>query len=302
MTMLPNGAELIAHFHYAGFGDYWGGYGCADNAEHSEHLVYAFYGKKTTLADIIDELVEDAWNGPAGETLPDDCDTDAVRRTLVEDMLNNRGRADYASGALAECAVEYAAANEDTSQKECPGCGAEDDGYSDECESCGRELLDDDPDADDEDDCGDCCESPIFVVILEYVKPDEDEGPVDPKDCLGYSCDTKCGACDAYEDCADREDWQPVTVESAELVENGYSEITEDHEDGRVVIRKDEGGYDVFQVRASYSGWSLDTEDGRVLEFCYSIAPEENTEDNGHDGGDGRDLADVIGDEGFCEE
>jgi hypothetical protein len=170
MTKLTNGAELNAHFCYAGFSDYWGGYGCDDNAEHSEHLVYAFYGKNTTLADIVDELVEDAWNGPAGLTLPDDCDTDAVRRAIVEDMLNDLGRADYASGALAECSVAYADAN----------------------------------DEEDEDDCDDCCESPIFVVVLEYVKPDEHKGP---EDCLGYSKVTHCAACDAYDDCADREDF-----------------------------------------------------------------------------------------------
>jgi hypothetical protein len=172
MTTLTNGAELNAHFLYAGFSDYFRGYGCDDNNEHSEHLLYAFYGKKTTLADIVDELVEDAWNGPAGETLPDDCDTDAVRRAIVEGMLNDRGRADYVSGAIAECSVDYADANDDSGPKECPGCGVEDDGYSDECDKCGHELLDDDPDAEDEDDFDDCHESPIFVVVLDYIKAD----------------------------------------------------------------------------------------------------------------------------------
>jgi hypothetical protein len=121
---------LSASFLYAGYSDYFSGHGCANDAEHSEYLLYAFYGKDTTLHDIIDQLVEDSWSGPASDELPEEVTTNDVRSALL-DMLSSVGLADYASGALAECAHNLAS----------------------DCD-------------DDEDDC----ESPIFIVKLDYEK------------------------------------------------------------------------------------------------------------------------------------
>jgi len=129
---------LSASYLYAGYSDYFGGHGETDNDEYSEHLLYAFYGKDTSLRDIIDELVEDSWNGPAGESLPEDVTQDDVRKALLESMLNSRGRADYESGAIAECSAAWMADTDDD---------------------------------DDEDDY----ESPIFVVVLRYEKPEQPE-------------------------------------------------------------------------------------------------------------------------------
>ncbi len=126
---------LKATFLYAGYSDYFSGYSCDDDDYHSEHLLYAFYGHCTRLRDIIDELVEDSYSGPASETLPEDCTEDEVRTALL-DMLSNDGRIDYDSGAFAECSIAI-------------------------------EVPDDDSGLDDWPDGG---ESPTFIVVLEYVK------------------------------------------------------------------------------------------------------------------------------------
>lgn len=130
---MTTATKVSAQYLYAGYADYFGGHGCADDAGHSEHLLYAYYGGETTLRDIIDQLVEDSYNGSASDTLPDDLSDDAVRTDLL-DMLSDEGRADYESGALAECSAEFAA-NTD---------------------------LDGDEDYDD---------SPVYIVLLDCAKP-----------------------------------------------------------------------------------------------------------------------------------
>ena len=156
MTILANGGTLTASYVYSGLGDYFGGHGCADDEDHKEFLLYAFYGRKTSLADIVDELVCDSWNGAASEELPEDITDSDVRDAIMTDMLNGRGRADVASGAVAECSANY------TADAEC---------------ACGASLTD----VDDGDPCPVCdCwndfdESPTFVVVLEYTYPEDDD-------------------------------------------------------------------------------------------------------------------------------
>ncbi len=148
---------LTASFVYSGYSDYWGGYVETDCDEYSEHLLYACYGRGTSLRDIIDQLVEDSWSGPAIDTLPDDVTEDDVRAALLDTMLNYIGRADYESNAIAECAAEWTT---DNNLEHCPEC--DDDGAGDECPECGLCYN------------GDDYESPIFVVVLRYEKPDTD--------------------------------------------------------------------------------------------------------------------------------
>ncbi len=142
---------LTANYLYAGYSDYFSGHGCDDN----EYLLYAYYGRDTSLRDIIEELVEDSWSGPAGEELPNEVTTDDVREALGE-MLSNQGREDYVSGALAECSRDFADANRLT---ECPECYSDDLGI-DKCFDCDYAFED--------DDYEDYCESPVFIVLLEY--------------------------------------------------------------------------------------------------------------------------------------
>jgi len=150
---------LSASFVYSGYSDYWGGYGETDCEEYSEHLLYASYGRDTSLRDIVDQLVEDSWTGPASETLPEDVTEDDVRRALLDGMLNDQGRADYNNGAIAECSATWGDCN---AFDECPECGVSGCGGDDECANCGYVFED--------EDYGDY-ESPIFVAVLRYEKP-----------------------------------------------------------------------------------------------------------------------------------
>jgi len=151
--ILANGGILTAQYEYAGSSSYWSGRGCADDEDHKEFLLSTFYGRKTDLSDIIDGLVEDSWNGSAADELPEEVSDSDVRDVLLEEMLNDKGRDDYSNGIIAECSADYGA------DAECFGCGASltdvDDG--DPCPVC--------------DDWNDCCESPIFIVVLDYEYP-----------------------------------------------------------------------------------------------------------------------------------
>jgi hypothetical protein len=62
-----------------------------------------------------------------------------------------------------------------------------------------------------------------------------------------------------------------VTVSQSVLTAEGYTEIVDQDSDGEVTLRNDSGGFEVFAVRDSYSGWSIPTDQGQVLEFCRSI-------------------------------
>ena len=125
---------LTASFLYSGYSDYFQGHGCKD----SEYLLYAYYGRNTSLRDSIEQLVDDSWSGPAGEELPEDVTMDDVREALGE-MLSEQGREDYVSGALAECSKDFADANRLT---ECPECNSGDLDI-DKCLDCGYEFKDD---------------------------------------------------------------------------------------------------------------------------------------------------------------
>lgn len=61
-----------------------------------------------------------------------------------------------------------------------------------------------------------------------------------------------------------------TTVEKFELTDNGYEKIVSQTTD-TVVIRDQDGKYELFAIRDSFSGWCLDTEQGKVLEFCRSL-------------------------------
>ncbi len=61
-----------------------------------------------------------------------------------------------------------------------------------------------------------------------------------------------------------------ITISKRELVANGYLHIVS--QDGEtVILRRKDGGNELFAIRESYSGWCIETEDGRVLEFCKSL-------------------------------
>ncbi len=98
---------LDATLIFTGYADYWDGYANRIDEDISEHLLYAYYGPETTLHDIIDQLVEDSWTGPASETIPKGITKDDVRKALLERMLSEPGRVDYEAGIIAECSAEW---------------------------------------------------------------------------------------------------------------------------------------------------------------------------------------------------
>ncbi len=177
MTILASGATLTARYEYAGFADYH--WGCSGE----DYVLYASYGRGTTVRDIVDQLVSDSYTGPASEDLPEEVMDGDVRAALLE-MLSDAGRADYESGAVAECAANYATESE--------------------CGECGRSLADV-----DDDMCPDCDtwidegESPIFIVILDYEEAEEE---TDSSKCPDYDDHDGCAYCPIRDDCGDRED------------------------------------------------------------------------------------------------
>lgn len=153
---MPN---VNAEFIFSGFGDYWAGHG--QRWDSNAGCAFAYYGKDTTLRDIVDQLVEDFSYGSGDfDDWPEDITTDDVRQAVL-DMLTEKGRADYESGAISEFAQEYAAIND---LNRCTGCG-EYEGDEHNEELCGTEgiVL-----------CEDCCddetyaESPVIIVLLTY--------------------------------------------------------------------------------------------------------------------------------------
>ena len=62
-----------------------------------------------------------------------------------------------------------------------------------------------------------------------------------------------------------------VTVAPEVLAKEGYTEVAGQDGRGEVTLRNDRGGLEVFAVRDSYAGWSVPTDQGKVLEFCRSI-------------------------------
>jgi hypothetical protein len=136
---------LKATFLYSGMVDYWHGNG--DRWNDSAGCLFSHYGPDTTLRDLVDGWVDDFMGGGDCDTLPESVGDSDIRAALLA-MLNDRGRADYDSGALSEFAIDFADAND----------------------LVAGEALDDD------EDYGD---SPVAIVLIEY------EGYEDCEDCEG---------------------------------------------------------------------------------------------------------------------
>ncbi len=60
-----------------------------------------------------------------------------------------------------------------------------------------------------------------------------------------------------------------ITISQAELTDNGYLYIVS-QDSHNVILRNTDGRNEHFAIRESFSGWCLDAEDGRFLEFCSS--------------------------------
>lgn len=179
-------ATLSVMHEYFGLVDYWSGTGRRwdDNAG----CLFAYYNADTTLRDCVNQWVDDYNSGGDCDSFPEDITSDDILAAIL-DSLTDEGRDDYHSGALAECAVEYAKAN----GKSCPYCNdiCNDehgcDGYMGdpdnllnrctECDEpiesrhtggCGKRIVDCEfvvaDDCVEDDDDG---ESPVWILLIE---------------------------------------------------------------------------------------------------------------------------------------
>ena len=96
--------KLMVSHEFTGMSDYWGGNGRRwdDNAG----CLFAFYNDQTTLRDCVDQWVDEFSAGGDCDSFPAEITSEDVRAAIL-DSLNSQGRADYDSGALAECAKYY---------------------------------------------------------------------------------------------------------------------------------------------------------------------------------------------------
>ena len=96
---------VTAEFLYAGLPDFWGGN--SDRWDDDKGCLFAYYGKGTTVRDIIDGMVHDFLGGGDCDSLPDEVTDEMVRAALLA-SLTDIGRADYHSGAVSDYATNYA--------------------------------------------------------------------------------------------------------------------------------------------------------------------------------------------------
>ena len=164
--------KIVASFEYAGMSDYWGGNGRRWDGDAG--CVFAYYGRDTTLRELIDSAAEDfTMNGDFEDPVWDGFDSDDVRAALL-DCLSKQGRKDYDNNVISEFSADYVA----HSDWECRDCGARvgDSHLSD----CARlEEMADCGDIDDNfevevavtiDDCDDDYESPVCIFLLELTE------------------------------------------------------------------------------------------------------------------------------------
>ncbi|MHC4301007.1 MAG: hypothetical protein ACYS7Y_27345 [Planctomycetota bacterium] len=174
---------ITATFEFSGMVDYWGGDGRRwdDNAG----CLFTSYSTDTTLRDIVDGWVNDFCAGGDCDTLPEDVTESDVRAAIL-DMFTEQGRADYESGALAECATEFAECND---------------------LEAGVPL----DDQEDEDTWG---EYPVCIVLIECETCAECGAWADLDD------DDLCAECIAKHDAVDRDDPNAYDDHDAFLARN----------------------------------------------------------------------------------
>jgi len=151
--------NLSASFIFSGYSDYWGGWG---DRGRGQGCAFAFYGRNTTLRDLVDQWVEESYNNEHDfEDLPESVSQDDIRDCILE-SFTGAGRADYDNGAV----CEFAAGLDD--DRVCRDCGErigelhdEDCQYWEEDED--YEVVEDDCDDDD-----DWTESPVAIMLIDW--------------------------------------------------------------------------------------------------------------------------------------
>jgi len=152
-------SNITASYQYSGLPDYW--YGAGGRGERGG-CAFAYYGRNTTLHDLVDQWVDDAWQNEhdfAG--CPEEVSSDDIREAIV-DSFTEAGRADYASHAICEFSLDI-----------------EDERVCRECEEPIGDLHDEDcayvieqgmyeVEDDDCEDDNDMMESPIAIMWIDW--------------------------------------------------------------------------------------------------------------------------------------
>ena len=108
---------LTATFIFSGMSDYWGGHG---GRGIDSGCAFAFYGKDTTLRDLVEQWVEDSWtNEHDFEGCPESVTQNDVRKCILE-SFTDKGRADYYSGAVCEFSLDSEASEDFDDHYESP--------------------------------------------------------------------------------------------------------------------------------------------------------------------------------------
>jgi hypothetical protein len=155
----------MAEFLYAGMPDYWGGN--SDRWDDDKGCVFTYYGKDTTMQDIIDGAVDDFLAGGDCDSLPDEITDEMVREALLA-SLTDIGRDYYFNGVVSDFATDYADAN---GLDRCQDCGEKVGHPHDEDCDLGKEHeggVQDDECNEDE-----CCDSPIIVFLIRVTVCEE---------------------------------------------------------------------------------------------------------------------------------
>ena len=141
---------LSCYVDHSGYSDYWHG---MSHRGRGHGAAFAFYGKNTTLKDIVDQWCDEVYNNEYDfEDLPESVTQDDIRDCIL-DALTADGRADYDNDAVCDWSREWMSCN------------------------------DIDPDSDD-DDCDDDGESPSVILCIDWSDhPDYKKCP----DCDGIS-------------------------------------------------------------------------------------------------------------------
>ncbi len=118
---------LTATFLFSGFSDYWQGH---SGRGIDGGAAFAFYGKDTTLRDLVDQWVEDFYVSGDFEYAPESITQDDIRACILE-SFSDVGRADYESNAVYEFSQDCEEDDEDCESpiaimwiewEKCPDC------------------------------------------------------------------------------------------------------------------------------------------------------------------------------------
>ena len=159
-------SKLTASFLFSGYSDYWQG---ASGRGEEGGAAFAYYGRRTTLRDLVDQWVEDSWtNDHDFEGMPEDFNEDDVKAAILE-SFTDAGRADYESDAVCEFSEEWNDCNPERCA-ECDACVGEE--HNEGCDTAREEEIDivGIDDCDDDEDCG---ESPVAIMWIEWEGDDE---------------------------------------------------------------------------------------------------------------------------------